>query len=119
MEPHTRHRRRQRSHPYKPMGMVHPTHKYIIRNEVRIWADLQQGLTDDVRYLFARTLKTASSASPVFYADLTCERGRCLMLSLCRTSRTLSRSRRAGRQGRKEGGSGHSEEVVAVRRELR
>lgn len=60
-------------------GTTRPTHYYVVHDEIGFAADQLQTLTNDVSYLFARATKAVSLASPAYYADLACERGRCYL----------------------------------------
>ena len=53
-----------------------------MHDETGFAADQLQTLTNDVSFLFARATKAVSLASPAYYADLACERGRCYIHSL-------------------------------------
>lgn len=48
-----------------------------MHDEIGFRADALQTLTNSVSYMFARATKAVSLASPAYYADLCCERGRC------------------------------------------
>jgi hypothetical protein len=63
-------------------GTTRPTHYYVVHDEIGFKADALQGLTNAVSYMFARATKAVSLASPAYYADLCCERGRCYLHSL-------------------------------------
>lgn len=51
----------------------------MVHDEIGFKADALQGLTNAVSYMFARATKAVSLASPAYYADLCCERGRCYL----------------------------------------
>ena len=53
-----------------------------MHDEIGFAADQLQTLTNDVSYMFARATKAVSLASPAYYADLACERGRCYISPL-------------------------------------
>nr|GAT44419.1 argonaute-like protein [Mycena chlorophos] len=63
-------------------GTTRPTHYYVVHDEIGFKADLLQGLTNSVSYMFARATKAVSLVSPAYYADLACERGRCYLHKL-------------------------------------
>lgn len=63
-------------------GTTRPTHYYVVHDENKFTADLLQTLTNDVSYMFARATKAVSLASPAYYADIACERGRCYIHAL-------------------------------------
>ncbi|KAJ7151373.1 argonaute-like protein [Mycena crocata] len=63
-------------------GTTRPTHYYVVHDEIGFTADLLQQLTNSVSYMFARATKAVSLASPAYYADLACERGRCYLHKL-------------------------------------
>lgn len=63
-------------------GTTRPTHYYVVHDEIGFRADALQGLTNAVSYMFARATKAVSLASPAYYADLCCERGRCYLHAL-------------------------------------
>lgn len=63
-------------------GTTRPTHYYVVHDEIGFKADALQGLTNAVSYMFARATKAVSLASPAYYADLCCERGRCYLHAL-------------------------------------
>lgn len=63
-------------------GTTKPTHYYVVHDDVGFKADALQGLTNAVSYLFSRATKAVSLASPAYYADLCCERGRCYIHKL-------------------------------------
>ena len=63
-------------------GTTKPTHYTVVHDEMNFSADQLQRLTCDVSYMFARATKGVSLASPAYYADLACERGRCYLRSL-------------------------------------
>ncbi|KAF7293020.1 Argonaute-like protein [Mycena indigotica] len=63
-------------------GTTRPTHYYVVHDEIGFTADLLQGLTNSVSYMFARATKAVSLVSPAYYADLACERGRCYLHKL-------------------------------------
>ena len=60
-------------------GTTRPTHYYVVHDEIGFTSDQLQTLTNDVSYMFARATKAVSLASPAYYADLACERGRCYL----------------------------------------
>ncbi|KAJ4341739.1 hypothetical protein N0V95_007131 [Ascochyta clinopodiicola] len=58
-------------------GTARPAHYFILRNETaRSVADLRQ-LTHELCFTYVRTTSAVSYASPAYYADRLCERGRC------------------------------------------
>ncbi|KAF8153048.1 argonaute-like protein [Crassisporium funariophilum] len=63
-------------------GTTKPTHYYVVHDEIGFKADELQTLTNAVSYMFARATKAVSLASPAYYADLACERGRCYLHKL-------------------------------------
>ncbi|KAE9400886.1 argonaute-like protein [Gymnopus androsaceus JB14] len=63
-------------------GTTRPTHYYVVHDEIGFKADELQTLTNSVSYMFSRATKAVSLASPAFYADLACERGRCYIHKL-------------------------------------
>lgn len=54
----------------------------MVHDEIGFTADVLQGLTNSVSYMFARATKSVSLVSPAYYADLACERGRCYLHGL-------------------------------------
>lgn len=54
----------------------------MVHDEIGFKADILQGLTNSVSYMFARATKAVSLVSPAYYADLACERGRCYLHKL-------------------------------------
>ncbi|KAJ2919770.1 hypothetical protein MD484_g671, partial [Candolleomyces efflorescens] len=63
-------------------GTTRPTHYYVVHDEMNFQADPLQKLTNAISYMFARATKAVSLASPAYYADLACERGRCYLHKL-------------------------------------
>ncbi|KAF6761975.1 argonaute-like protein [Ephemerocybe angulata] len=63
-------------------GTTRPTHYFVVHDEMNFTADPLQKLTNAVSYMFARATKAVSLASPAYYADLACERGRCYLHKL-------------------------------------
>jgi len=63
-------------------GTTRPTHYYVVHDEIGFKADELQTLTNSVSYMFSRATKAVSLASPAYYADLACERGRCYIHKL-------------------------------------
>jgi len=63
-------------------GTTKPTHYYVVYDQNKFQADQLQQLTNSFSYLFARATKAVSLASPAYYADLACERGRCYLHKL-------------------------------------
>ncbi|KAF4579495.1 hypothetical protein EYR40_000331 [Pleurotus pulmonarius] len=63
-------------------GTTKPTHYYVVHDEIKFGPDQLQGLTNAISYMFARATKAVSLASPAYYADLACERGRCYLHKL-------------------------------------
>ena len=63
-------------------GTTRPTHYHVVHDENALTADALQKLTNDISYMFARATKAVSLASPAYYADLACERGRCYIHEL-------------------------------------
>ncbi|KAG1837574.1 ribonuclease H-like domain-containing protein [Suillus subalutaceus] len=60
-------------------GHVKATHYTVVYDENRLGAnELQQG-THTASYLYARATKAVSLVPAAYYADLACERGRCLL----------------------------------------
>ncbi|KAF7329744.1 Argonaute-like protein [Mycena kentingensis (nom. inval.)] len=88
-------------------GTTRPTHYYVVHDEMGFTADVLQGLTNAVSYLFARATKAVSLVSPAYYADLACERGRCYLHKLLQgisSSASTTTSNTAGEeQAMKEG----------------
>ena len=69
-------------------GTTRPTHYYVVHDEIGFTSDQLQTLTNDVSYMFARATKAVSLASPEYYADLACERGRCYLHPLLQCNST-------------------------------
>ncbi|THH27194.1 hypothetical protein EUX98_g6995 [Antrodiella citrinella] len=67
---------------WRSARQTRPTHYYVVHDEIGFNANQLQGLTNDVSYMFARATKAVSLASPAYYADLACERGRCYLHAL-------------------------------------
>lgn len=63
-------------------GTSKATHYHVIHDEMNFTADRLQALTNNICYMFARATKAVSLASPAYYADLACERGRCYLQEL-------------------------------------
>lgn len=63
-------------------GTSKPTHYYVIHDEIGFTADKLQTLTNNICYMFGRATKAVSLASPAYYADLACERGRCYLYEM-------------------------------------
>lgn len=63
-------------------GTAKPTHYHVIHDEMNFTADKVQTLTNNICHMFARATKAVSLASPAYYADLACERGRCYLREL-------------------------------------
>ena len=63
-------------------GTTKPTHYFVVHDDIGFTPDLLQNLTNHVSYMFARATKAVSLASPAYYADLACERGRCYLHKL-------------------------------------
>ncbi|KAK7467442.1 hypothetical protein VKT23_004496 [Stygiomarasmius scandens] len=71
-------------------GTTKPTHYFVVHDEIKFGADELQKLTNSVSYLFARATKAVSLASPAYYADLACERGRCYIHRLLQGGTTVN-----------------------------
>ena len=54
----------------------------MVHDTIGFDANRLQQLTNDISYMFARATKAVSLASPAYYADLACERGRCYLHKL-------------------------------------
>ncbi|KAI0699005.1 ribonuclease H-like domain-containing protein [Cytidiella melzeri] len=63
-------------------GTVRPTHYTIVYDEIRLDADIAQGLTHNLCYLYARATKGVSLVPPAYYADIACERARLYLNTL-------------------------------------
>jgi hypothetical protein len=70
-------------------GTARPAHYYVVWDEVFRFrksqppfanaADILEGFTHDLCYLFGRTNKAVSLCAPAYYADLLCARARCYL----------------------------------------
>lgn len=71
-------------------GTARPAHYYVVWDEVFRFvqkskppfanaADVLEGFTHDLCYLFGRTNKAVSLCAPAYYADLLCARARCYL----------------------------------------
>ena len=75
-------------------GTARPIHYYVIHDGIGFKADEVQKLTNSLCYMFARATKAVSRASPVYYAEAACQRGRCYLRKLlhgCFDDRTTER----------------------------
>ncbi|KAK0465234.1 argonaute-like protein [Desarmillaria tabescens] len=63
-------------------GTTRPTHYYVVHDDIGFKADELQTLTNHISYLYSRATKAVSLASPAYYADMACERGRCYIHKL-------------------------------------
>ncbi|KAG7450179.1 argonaute-like protein [Guyanagaster necrorhizus] len=63
-------------------GTTRPTHYYVVYDDIGFKADELQTLTNHISYLYSRATKAVSLASPAYYADMACERGRCYIHKL-------------------------------------
>ncbi|KAF8121186.1 hypothetical protein EV363DRAFT_1366510 [Boletus edulis] len=63
-------------------GIPRPTHYYVIHDEIRYSADKIQGITNALSYMYAGATQAISVASPVYYANAACQRGRCYLRKL-------------------------------------
>jgi len=93
-------------------GTTRPTHYYVVHDELGFKADTLQTLTNSVSFMFARATKAVSLASPAYYADLACERGRCYI------ARLLQGMRAGVTNTRQTGGTADREEADREGRQL-
>ncbi|KAG6379433.1 ribonuclease H-like domain-containing protein [Boletus reticuloceps] len=70
------------SHGSGTQGIPRPTHYYVIHDEIRYSADEIQGITNALSYMYAGATQAISMASPVYYANAACQRGRCYLRKL-------------------------------------
>jgi len=63
-------------------GQARPTHYVVIYDENKLDADMIQGLTHKLSYLYARATKGVSLVPPAYYADIACERARLYLNNL-------------------------------------
>jgi eukaryotic translation initiation factor 2C len=64
------------------LGTSHPVHYYVLHDEIGFSPDELQTLTNNLSYMFVRATRAVRLASPAYYADLACKRGRCYLHSL-------------------------------------
>ncbi|KAF8121197.1 Piwi-domain-containing protein [Boletus edulis] len=70
------------SHGSGTQGIPRPTHYYVIHDEIRYSANKIQGITNALSYMYAGATQAISVASPVYYANAACQRGRCYLRKL-------------------------------------
>lgn len=69
-------RKFHQAHKGTTAGIARPTHYRVLYDEISIPADILQGLTHDLSYLYIRATRGVSLVPPAYYADLACKRGR-------------------------------------------
>ncbi|KAF1849346.1 Piwi-domain-containing protein [Cucurbitaria berberidis CBS 394.84] len=60
-------------------GTARPCHYFVLRNEMEMTTDELQDLTHNLCHTYVRATLGVSYASPAYYADRLCERGRCYL----------------------------------------
>ncbi|KAK5746930.1 hypothetical protein LTR17_000561 [Elasticomyces elasticus] len=58
------------------VGTGKPAHYFVVQNGMHLTSDQLQTLTNNICYLYGRSTTAVSYASPAYYADRLCERGR-------------------------------------------
>ncbi|KAK4952797.1 hypothetical protein LTR10_009605 [Elasticomyces elasticus] len=58
------------------IGTGKPAHYFVIENGIGFTAEQLQNLTNNICYLYGRSTNAVSYATPAYYADRLCERGR-------------------------------------------
>ncbi|KAK5745797.1 hypothetical protein LTR17_001299 [Elasticomyces elasticus] len=58
------------------IGTGKPAHYFVVVNEMNLTSEQLQRLTNNICYLYGRSTNAVSYASPAYYADRLCERGR-------------------------------------------
>ncbi|KAH9842270.1 Piwi-domain-containing protein [Teratosphaeria destructans] len=57
-------------------GTARPAHYFVLRNGIGLGIATIQQLSNDICYLYGRSMTSVSYATPAYYADRLCERGR-------------------------------------------
>ncbi|UPX17281.1 uncharacterized protein EKO05_0007647 [Ascochyta rabiei] len=60
-------------------GTARPAHYFVLRNEMDRTVEELRQLTHELCFTYVRTTSAVSYASPAYYADRLCERGRCYL----------------------------------------
>ncbi|KAF3481133.1 uncharacterized protein GIQ15_03892 [Arthroderma uncinatum] len=60
-------------------GTCRPAHYVVLKDESNFTANELQNMTHNLSYVFGRATLSVSIATPVYYADILCERGRCYL----------------------------------------
>ncbi|KAF2024624.1 stem cell self-renewal protein Piwi, partial [Setomelanomma holmii] len=60
-------------------GTARPAHYFVLRNEMAITTEELEDLTHQLCHTYVRATLGVSYASPAYYADRLCERGRCYL----------------------------------------
>ncbi|KAF2648958.1 stem cell self-renewal protein Piwi, partial [Lophiostoma macrostomum CBS 122681] len=58
-------------------GTARPAHYFVVKNEIGVSSNAIQDITQRLCYTYVRATLGVSYASPAYYADRLCERGRC------------------------------------------
>ncbi|KAK5683587.1 hypothetical protein LTS10_005120 [Elasticomyces elasticus] len=58
------------------IGTGKPAHYFVVENGIGLTSEQLQTLTNNICYLYGRSTTAVSYASPAYYADRLCERGR-------------------------------------------
>lgn len=65
--------------PLKNTGTARPAHYFVVLNEMDKSVDTLRQLTHELCFTYVRSTCGVSYASPAYYADRLCERGRCYL----------------------------------------
>ncbi|KAK2871997.1 hypothetical protein FQN49_002633 [Arthroderma sp. PD_2] len=60
-------------------GTCRPAHYVVLKDESSFTASELQIMTHNLSYIFGRATRSVSIATPAYYADILCERGRCYL----------------------------------------
>lgn len=66
------------------------TYYIVVHDEMGFTSDQLQALTNNMSYMYARATQAIGLASPAYYADLACERGRCYLHDMMNNTRSDS-----------------------------
>ncbi|EFW18723.1 hypothetical protein D8B26_005540 [Coccidioides posadasii str. Silveira] len=63
-------------------GTSRPAHYVVLHDSNNFTADQVQSITHDLTWVYGRAARSVSIATPAYYADIVCERGRCYLYSV-------------------------------------
>ncbi|KAK2751052.1 Nucleolar Complex 2 protein [Myotisia sp. PD_48] len=73
-------------------GTSRPAHYVVLSDESKFPADELQAMTHNLSYVFGRATRSVSIATPAYYADILCERGRCYLYDVFHRKHNASAS---------------------------